>query len=66
MTTWSEFRQAFDEAKRTINTADNHIGDMARMISGRLKNGNISDYVLAELKRELQNYNIHTKLWSDK
>ena len=63
--TFSEMGQAVEEAQATIRKADNYIGTMAGMISGRLRSGKVSNYTLSQLKRELRGYNIHTSRWSD-
>lgn len=62
---WDDFRAAFNDAKRTIGAADKHVGDMAWMIAGRLRQSRVSYNVLCELKRELARYNMHTKSWSE-
>ena len=60
---WNDFKTAFDDAKNTVRQADSVVADMARMVAGRLKNSNVSHYVLEELKKELADYNLHTKEW---
>lgn len=60
---WDDFRDAFNKAKQTINIADRHVQDMAGMVAGRLRVSNVSASVLAELKKELANFNMHTKEW---
>ncbi len=60
---WDEFRTAFNQAKNTINVADGHVGDMAKMVAGRLRKSNVSSYTLIELKKELEGFNMHTKTW---
>lgn len=60
---WEEFRKAFNGAKSTIQTADSHVADMAGMIRGRLRSSGVPGYILRDLKKELENYNMHTKEW---
>lgn len=60
---WDDFRNAFNQAKQTINMADSHIQSMASMIAGRLRKSNVSSVYLCELKKELEDFNMHTKTW---
>lgn len=59
---WDDARNAMQDAKRTMDTADNIATDLARMLTGRLRKIN-ADWLLKELKVELQDYNAHTKRW---
>lgn len=61
----SEMHAAVNEAKATISRADLEVGRMASMIAGRLRNGRVHCGALEELKRELKDYNIHTRSWKD-
>ena len=54
-----------EDAKLTLQRADRVTGTMASIIRGRLRQGNIPSYVLADLKRELNNYNMHTGKWKN-
>ncbi len=56
-----QMRQAMQEAKQTMRAADNCANDLAECLVGRLKG--VSTYKLAQLKKELANYNIHTGRW---
>lgn len=60
---WLDFETAFNEARQTINIADRNVSSMARMVAGRLKRSGVSHSVLCELKKELQDYNMHTGAW---
>jgi hypothetical protein len=62
---FDDFIRAFNQAKSTIIMADNHVGSMARIISGRLRKANVPTHILCELKKELEKFNMHTKTWRD-
>jgi len=59
---WSEANTAFEDAKRTLNRADDVATNLARILVGRLRKV-YSDSALADLKRELKDFNIHTSTW---
>lgn len=61
-----EMRKAVAEAETTLRCADQIVNVMARMISGRLKKGNVSDSTLTELKRELRDWDMHRMTWIDR
>jgi len=61
----ADMRAAIDDAQTTLNRADSLSGDLARLLVGRLRKGNISPWVLGELKKELAKFNRHTGSWSD-
>lgn len=63
MSKLDEMRQAVQEARNVLSAADDVADDMARLLRGRLKK--VSPYVLAQLKRELKNFNIHTSQWKE-
>lgn len=54
-------RAAVDEAERTMLAARRMAGKIAPLLRGRLRN--CDPYVLAELKRELRDFDAHTKRW---
>lgn len=58
---WDEIRNALVVARDANNAANYHANQMAQLLRGRLQN--VSVYVLADLKRELRDFNIHTKEW---
>lgn len=62
---FDDFQGAVAQARRTLSTADTFVGAMARMIRGKLRSGNVSNFTLTVLKRELRNYNIQTGRWKD-
>lgn len=66
MTTY-EMEQAIKQAEQTFRAADNNATAMARMLKGRLRKVEVgwNGEVLAALKRELRDYNIHTRTWKD-
>ena len=59
-----EMRQAVISAKNTLQAADIVANDIAYCLKGRLRNVN-STYILAALKRELRDFNIHTGSWKE-
>ncbi len=63
--TWTEANEAISDAKRTIRQADFHIRTLSDLVVGKLQSGNVSDYSLCKLKRELSRYNMHTGRWKD-
>jgi len=58
---WFDIKDKVDEAKRTLSYADDMADQMARFLKGRLRH--CDGYVLADLKRELRDFNAHTKTW---
>lgn len=58
---WSEADKAIQDARRTMSNADRVANQMASILIGRLRH--VSVYRLQELKRELQDFNAHTKTW---
>ena len=63
MNNWDEFRECFNAGKQTIAQADSVAGQMAKMIEGRLRKANVSLSTLVKLKKELRDFNMHTKEW---
>lgn len=61
MNKFDEMRTAVNEAKVMICAADNVAHDMAALLRGRLTR--VGSYVLADLKKELRNFNMHTRRW---
>lgn len=59
----NQMAQALEEARITLARADRVAGQLANMLRGRLRSGNIPSYVLKDLKKELANYNMHTGEW---
>lgn len=62
--TWDEVNQGYKDARNRIRETDAIVGDMASMLVGRLRQAGVSRSVLAKLKRELRNFNIHTGRWN--
>lgn len=62
---FDEMTKAVNQASQTINMADNMVGRMAALIVGRLRKSSVSGSVLKSLKKELQDYNMHTGMWKD-
>jgi len=57
----NEVQNAVSAANNTLRDADRVASQMAGMLSGRLRH--VSPWALAELKRELRDFNMHTKEW---
>lgn len=54
-------RAGIRQAKNTMAAADYVASDMADLLKGRLRH--VRPDVLAKLKRELRDFNAHTKTW---
>lgn len=61
--TYDEARQVLAIARSTINASNYIVGDIAALCVGRLRQSNATNATLSELKRELKDYNIHTREW---
>jgi len=61
MNIFDDMRAAEAEARTTMKAADNVANSMAAMLIGRLRH--VHSWNLAELKRELRDYNIYTTEW---
>jgi len=51
------------DAESTIHQFENRIDRMANLISGKLRAGKVSGFILSRLKRELKDYNMATGKW---
>ncbi|KWT89295.1 MULTISPECIES: hypothetical protein [unclassified Variovorax] len=60
---WNDFRQAVDEAKTTIDQGDNAARQLAKLMRGRLRIAAVDPGILADLKRELRDFDITTGKW---
>jgi hypothetical protein len=58
---WEEFHSAWLDAKATQERVDSIAATMANMLVGKLRK--CSKFTLAELKRELRDFNIRTEQW---
>lgn len=59
---WDDMQAAVAASKNTLDAADFVAGDMASLLRGRLRH--VKQYwVLADLKRELQDFDVHKKEW---
>lgn len=54
-------REAVQEARITMMAADRVVSEMAGLLRGRLRN--VYSRTLADLKKELRNFNAHTGEW---
>lgn len=61
--TTEEMQKAINEARRTFRAADDCSAQIAEILAGRLKTGNVRHHVLCQLKKELDRYNMHTRTW---
>lgn len=59
--TLEEMESAIRDAELVLKRADYATSLMARVIRGRLRHAD--RWVVADLKRELRDYNIHTSEW---
>ncbi len=60
-----EMRLMIEEARATFRAADRCANDIANILRGRLRSGDVSGFALTALKKELRDWNIHTGKWSD-
>jgi len=61
--TYDEAIEAINDARRTLNKADELVRNLGNLMPGRLKLMNYS--TLKKLKRELKNFNMHTGQWTN-
>lgn len=59
---WDDMRLAVSKSRDTLRAADSVSTDMANLLRGRLRNV-LNEYALADLKRELRDFNIKTREW---
>ncbi len=64
--TWSEMNEKYHEAQNSIRMYESKVRPMADLVAGRLQSCNVDLMTLNELKRELQNWNMHTCEWKKK
>ena len=60
---FDEMKQAISQARSTFNLADSMASTLADLLVGRLRM--VSSWTLVKLKRELRNFNAHTKTWKN-
>lgn len=58
-----EMKNIIHDAETTLRAADNCADDIAYILKNRLKSGNVRHSTLCALKKELENYNMHTGRW---
>ena len=63
--TFTDACNAVHDAERTIQNSNRLVRGAADICRGRLRSADVSSYTLAQLKRELRDYNIHTGRWKD-
>lgn len=59
----AEVKEAVQRAEYQLYRAEACVKDMAYLCAGRLRSARVSHDVLVKMKRELADYNIHTKRW---
>jgi len=64
MNYWDEIRNALDAAKEADTAVKMHARQMGGLLVGKCRHLSCSD--AEALKRELQDYNIHTRNWKKK
>lgn len=62
----SEMQSAIREAEETLQNADKIRRQVANLIRGHLRSSGVTTYVLAELKAELRDFNMHTGKWKER
>ena len=70
---FDEMRTAVKEAEVVLHAADKQVKAMACLLAGRLRRGTgnfldrtcTEDRALVALKRELREFNSHTRKWKD-
>ena len=63
---WSEAESAIRDAREVVKRGDDAVQRLAKLLVGRLRVTEVSPYVLADLKRELQDFNAATKKWKER
>ncbi len=63
--TFTDVCNVVSDAKKTVNRGDEIVCRVSRLAVGRLQAANVPCSVLEALKRELKDYNIHTRCWKD-
>lgn len=58
---WDTMRAALAQARAANAAADNYASQMGDMLRGRLRA--VPAYILRDLKRELRDFDMHTKEW---
>jgi hypothetical protein len=64
MNAFDQMRAAVSEAESTLRAVDKCSNDMAKLLVGRLRKAD--SWTLAHLKRELKDFNVHTRKWKNK
>ena len=58
---FDEMRRAINQAREINNAADNAANSIVDLLDGRLRH--VSPYRLAKIKKQLRDFNMHTKEW---
>lgn len=62
---FDDIRRAVSDARQQLLAADETATDLARLLDGRLHHVKSID-ILAKLKKQLKDFNMHTGKWMDK
>jgi len=60
---YTDFNEAVRDAKNTLDKADEAVRQTGNLMVGRLRK--INPYILAKLKKELQQFNAKTQTWNN-
>lgn len=63
---WAQIEASIAAAERLRFAARRHARAMAKLLVGNLREQDIDGSVLAQLKRELRDFNIQTHRWTPK
>lgn len=58
---FDEMRRAINQARAINNAADNAANSIVDLLDGRLRQ--VSPYRLSKIKKQLRDFNMHTKEW---
>lgn len=62
---FSDMKESVEGAERTIRLVDMMVTTFARLCIGRLRKVE-STWILADLKKELRDFDIHRRTWKDR
>lgn len=63
---FQEFCAAVESARSDVRKGDQVIREFAELAAGRLRLADVPSYVLADLKRELNDFNMKTMKWKER
>jgi hypothetical protein len=62
--TFNEMAAAVADAEQALFVMRRYCGKMVQLLAGNLRASEASPHYLSKLKRELQDWNIHTSQWN--